>query len=277
MEESVSSFEHEAEYHDPSLGNTHLATQDVLPNSSTFSMPGNMDHVPTQSIAYPIFDDFMNKIENYPQLPFAEPSHVDTPYQHHQIFNRPQSGPQPISMHHDTDSVDNDTYTEFCGVYSPGKLSPVKNNRNPDLPYHCPRCNNNFAGRNNVKVHFSICIIKHGNPDAFRWNDHISLKRRKGEIKDKARNDRFRDALQAYSGIVIPSKLPQGEAIIKYMSSARQGHRLCDVCGGGPFSENCHVKSHFISCVKKKRKPYRSQLVRSLGSQTHQKIVAGKA
>ena len=259
MEDSLPGLQHGAEYLDQRLGRTHWgplpsATQDFYHNSSNFAIRGDLDHVSTQQLAYQPFNNAMKEIENYPQLPFTGPSHVDPPYEHHRIFSQSQPEPQPLSMNHDPDLVDNDdTYTEFRGVYSPAILAPIAKN---DSPYHCPRCGSKFTHRTTVKKHFPGCIIRHGNPDALRWNDHSSLKPlRKGGLKDQARTDKYHDTLQAYSGVVIPSKLRQGQAIVKFMSSSRQGNHLCAICGGGPFSQTYHVKSHFITCVNKYGNP----------------------
>lgn len=146
-------------------------------------------------------------------------------------------------------------------THLPEKLSPVRNSRNTDSPYHCPRYDNKLAARNNVKERFPHCITKDGNPDALRWNGHTSLKPLcKGEMRDKARCDRFRDSLEAWSGVAIPSKLSWGQVIVKFVSSvrvssARRGNHLCAVCDGGPFSKIDHVKSHFIGCVKRYGNP----------------------
>lgn len=260
MEQSVSSFEHEAEaeYLDPSLGGTYwgslpLATQGLSHNSFNFTMLGDLNYTPTQNFAGPTFGDAMDETENYPQLPSTGPSHLDM---HHQSFIQQQSGPQSVSMYYNSDLVGNGAYMKFSGVHSPEKLSSANKDPNKESRYHCPRCDKKFAKRRTVKGHFIRCIDKNGNPDALRWNDHISLKLLpKTGIKHKARNDRFRDDLQACSGVVIPSKLPQGEAIIKYVCSGRQGPHLCAVCGGGSFWQTYHVKSHFITCVKRHGNP----------------------
>lgn len=149
-----------------------------------------------------------------------------------------------------------DTYTEFCGVYSPEKAAPIRDIQRMDSRYHCPRCDSRFSRRSGVKTHFSGCIYKHGNPLALKWNDHISLKQiHQAGAKDQARKDKFNRTLEAYSGIIIPSKLLPGEEIIKFVSSSKRGSSLCAICGGGPFWKATHVKSHFITCVKNHGNP----------------------
>lgn len=149
-----------------------------------------------------------------------------------------------------------DTYTEFCGVYSPEKVAPIRDIQRMDSRYHCPRCDTRFSRRNGVKTHFSGCIYKHGNPHALKWNDHISLKPiHQAGAKDQARKDKFNRTLEAYSGIIIPSKLLPGEEIVKFVSSSKRGSSLCAICGGGPFWTATHVKSHFITCVNNHGNP----------------------
>ena len=110
--------------------------------------------------------------------------------------------------------------------------------------------------RKDVKRHFPGCITKHGNPNALKWNGHVSLQpAEQGGRKDQARRKKFNDTLRAFSGIKIPSKLLPGEEIVRFKSSRERGNSLCAVCGGGPFSTNKNVKSHFMSCVKKYGNP----------------------
>lgn len=135
-------------------------------------------------------------------------------------------------------------------------MAPTRDIQKMDSPYHCPRCDNRFTRRSGVKIHFSGCIYKHGNPHALKWNDHISLRPiQQAGAKDQARKDKSNRTLEAYSGIVIPSKLLPGEKIIKFVSSSTRGNWLCAICGGGPFWNATHVKSHFIICVKNHGNP----------------------
>lgn len=135
-------------------------------------------------------------------------------------------------------------------------MAPIREIQRKDEPYHCPRCDSRFGRRSGVKIHFSGCIYKHGNPHALKWNDHISLKPTpRARAKDQARKVKFNRTLKAYSGIIIPSKLLPGEVIIKFVSSSERGTSLCAICGGGPFWKATHVKSHFITCVKSHGNP----------------------
>lgn len=259
MEESSSGFEHEAGYTNPRTGVTGCgplppAACNISCAAPDFGIIEDLDD-PTQHVAYQTVDEtfynVMNKRMNAP-LPHTGSSYTETEEEHLRSSGQIQSGPQPVSLHHNPNLVDNVTYTKFCGVYSPEKVPPLANSQNADSPYQCPRCRNKFTRSGIVKKHFLRCITKHGNPDALRWNDHSSLQPlRKGERRDEARNNRFYDRLKAYSGVKIPSKLPPGQIIVKYVSSLKRGNHLCAVCGGGPFSVIYHVKSHFISCVQK--------------------------
>ena len=284
MDKSVISFEHEAGNHDFGLGGTHwvplpLATQDSTANFFNSGISGDQNYNPSQQflpqMLDPALEDAMTKIETHPHLPFAGPSFVNRPYEHDQLASQPQSGPQPVSMHQDPNPTNDDSYTKFCGVWSLEEQSPTRNDRCTDSAYHCPRCNKGFTRRTVVKEHFPHCITMHGNPHRLRWDDHVSLRPirkgetkdearthefRKGKIRDKARTDRFRDTLKEYSGVVISSRLPPGQALVKFVSSTRAsskrpGHHLCAVCGGGTFSSAHHVKSHFINCVRKYGNP----------------------
>ena len=255
MEEFNSSFEHEAGYLDPRLGvsswrSSSLAAHDNPSDFSDFALAGGFEYNPTQRLAYSAFDNVINEMQD--QLPSPMSSRLDTQHEQHQFPGQLQSEPEPVSRCHGPNLADNETYTEFCGVYSPEKVPPVRTSQRKHSPYHCPRCDSRFTLRAAVKPHFRRCIAKHGNPDALRWNDHVSLKPlREGERKDKARSDEFRGRLKAYSGVMIPSKLPPGGVIVKFVSSVGKGNHLCAICGGGPFSIARHVKSHFLTCVKK--------------------------
>lgn len=83
----------------------------------------------------------------------------------------------------------NSEWTTVCGVYSPEKCPPMAR-RNPNDPahrFHCPRCDKTFTRRYTVKLHFTGCIAKHGNPEALRWLDHSSLGLNLGVQLDRAR------------------------------------------------------------------------------------------
>ena len=300
MDKSVLSFEHEAWYHDLGSGGTYSgslppATQDSFTNFSDFGISEDQNYNPSHHFACqtvdPAFDDATNKIKTYPHLPFTGPSYVDTAYEHDQLSSQPQSGPQPVSMHYNQKPAKNDTYTKSSGVYSPEELSPTRNDRSTNSPYHCPRCDKGFTTRIIVKNHFPHCISMHGNPDQLRWDDHITLKPlrkeetgdearsyqfHKGKITDKARTDKFRDSLTAYSGVVIPSRLPPGQSPVKFVSSKRQGSHLCAVCSGGPFSYIYHVKSHFNNCVRKNGNPRGANWYDRLDSKHKKRYLPGR-
>ena len=201
------------------------------------------------------FDDAMNEIQMDISLPLPASTYLETP-EGQQDFIRMQPAQQPSSTRKIINLVSMDTYTEVCGVYSAEKVPLTKTPRNKDYQYHCPRCDHTFLQRKNVKYHFISCIKKHGNPDALKWNDHVNLKpTRQGGPKDHVRSKSFQDTLDAYSGVTIPSKLSPGQAVVKFVAPRREGNLLCAVCGGGPFSRTNHVKSHFITCVKKHGNP----------------------
>ena len=83
----------------------------------------------------------------------------------------------------------NSEWTTVCGVYSPEKSLPmVRHNTNdPAHKFHCPRCDKTFTRRYTVKLHFTGCIAKHGNPEALRWLDHPSLGLNRGVQLDHVR------------------------------------------------------------------------------------------
>ena len=101
-------------------------------------------------------------------------------------------------------------YAGFYGVYLPEKAPSNRNNQDrkfhTDSPFHCPRCNKIFAFHGGTKDHFPGCISKQNNPDAFKWNDHISLQPAQEERpRDPARRNKFED-MKAYSRVRIASK-----------------------------------------------------------------------
>ena len=264
MDESVFSVEHDAGYHDFDLGGAHWesmspANQDASADLPNFGVLGDQNSKLHQQLARqmfdPAFEDPTNKIETYPHLPFTGLLWSDTAYDHDQLSSQPQFGSLPVSMHFYPNLAKNDSYPGLCGVSSPKKLSSTRHNQSTDSAYHGPRCNKGFTKRTGVKDHFSNCIKKHGNPSRLRWDDHASLEPlrkgetrdmppsyqfRGGEIRHKARTDRFRDTLKQFSGVVIPSRLPPGQAPVKFVSSTRASskipaHHFCAVCGGGTF------------------------------------------
>ena len=263
MEEFNSGFEHEAEYLDPRLGVSDwrsfpLAAHDNPYDFSDCGLAGDFEYDPTQRVACSTSDNVKNEMQD--QLPSTRSSHVDTQHEQHQFPGQLKSEPKPVSKYHGPNSVDNETYTESCGVYSPEKVPPVRKSQRKHSPYHCPRCDGRFTWRAVVKLHFRGCIARHGNPEALRWNDHTSLKPlREGEPKDKTRSDSFRSRLKACSGVMIHSKLPPGGVAVNFVSSVGKGNHLCAICGGGPFSISRQEPLPHL--CGKTWEPYRSQLV----------------
>ena len=265
MEETNPTFEYDILYPTTERGSLLLEAHDVSPESSDFSTRGDLDYGITQQADQQTidqaFEDVMNEIEMHAHLPHTGSSCMESQYEHQQCSSERQSELQPVSMQDNPNLVDKDTCTKSGGVFSPPKVPPARSSQITVSPYHCPRCDTKMASRRAIKQHFSRCIMKHGNPDALKWDDHASLQPlRQGEIKDKARRDNCRDSLKACSGIEIPSRLRPGRDIVKFVSSAKvssvgQANHLCAICGGGPFSTVCHVKSHFIVCVGKHGNP----------------------
>ena len=185
------------------------------------------------------------------ELRHAE-THQENPQYPFETHSEWQSAPKRKGFN----GINEETYTAVCGVYSPEKMPPTWKGSQLDLPYHCPRCDRRLSKRVYVKSHFSDCIAKHGNPDALRWNDHISLKpTHHGGPRDHVHKKNFNDTLKTYSGITIPSKLSPGNKIIKFKSNSKKGNFLCAIRGGGPFWQTAHVKSHFWTFVKRYGNP----------------------
>ena len=72
--------------------------------------------------------------------------------------------------------------------------------------------------------------------------------------RSKNRSDR----LEAVNGVVIPSKLAEGELPKNLASRTRANtplHWLCPICRGA-FGQKDHVKSHFPACVERNGNPY---------------------
>ncbi|CAF9943338.1 MAG: hypothetical protein ALECFALPRED_011077 [Alectoria fallacina] len=72
--------------------------------------------------------------------------------------------------------------------------------------------------------------------------------------RSKNRSDR----LDAVNGVVIPSKLAEGELPKNLASQACADtplHLLCPICRGA-FGKRDHVKSHFPACVERNGNPY---------------------
>ena len=264
MNESNSSYEYGTEYPDPELGvrgsqSWPPAAHMNPPSFSDSCILGGLDDI-TQQAEYqylgPLFDDAMNKMHLDDQLLHKRSSDVDMGSEDQQCSMKMKSEKQTVSRRKAPNLVDKDSYTIFCGVYSPEIATPVRDSRNIDSPYHCPRCDKRLRTRMSVKDHFPSCITKHGNPDALKWNDHASLRPiRPGGPRDHARQKKFYDDLKAYSGVTIPSKLASGQVMTKFVSPTQRGNMHCAVCGGGPFSLTGHVKSHFITCVKRYGNP----------------------
>ena len=197
----------------------------------------------------------MNEIEVDARLPYSGSSYMEAQHERQQCVGEVQPASQPVFMQNNPDLVDNDTYTNFGGVSSPEKVPRVTRNRHTGS-YHCPRCDNKFCTRRAVKGHFSRCIASLGNPEALNWDDHISLQpTHKGGLKDQMRSNIYHSSLEAYSGVVVPSKLLPGQPIVRYVPRKKQGNLLCAVCGGGPFAKIYHLKSHFVTCVKQYGNP----------------------
>ena len=189
-------------------------------------------------------------------LPYTESNHVETHQEGQQCLFNVQSALQPVPKRWAFDRINEETYTAVCGVYSPEKMSPNREAHKRDFPYHCPRCDKRLSTRGSVKMHFPDCIAKYGNPDALKWNDHVSLKPTPyGISRDPVRKKKFDDTIKAYSGTIVPSKLSPGQKIIKFKSKSKKGDSICAICGGGTFAYSAHVKSHFQNCVKKYGNP----------------------
>lgn len=274
MEASDSSSEYEGAYLDlrsqvTDSGSWPPVAQNALPTFFDFGIIGDPD-----GTDYQLFDQLIKYIssekEIHAHLPFTGSTHFETEHGHQQYSSEIQAGPQIVSKRKPVD----ETYTKYCGVYSPEKVSPVKSSNSS---YHCPRCDEKFTQRRNVKLHFPRCILKHGNPDALKWNDHFSLQPlHQGGLRDRARTYSHHNNLKAYSGMTISSKLPQGQAIIKFKSPLKRGNFLCPVCGGGPFSIIWHVKSHFITCVRKNGNPTGANWYDGLDPKRIEKYSSGK-
>ena len=257
MDEPVSRAEDVTVGPDPIFGleDTESCPHIVLPHFSDLCTLTGIDDVAPQATYQFLgstFDDAMNDIQMDTFVPSLASTHLETP-DDQQGSVKMEPVQRPSSKRKNVNLVRVDTYTEVCGVYSAEKVPPTKHIRDKDYPYHCPRCDNTFNSRKTVKVHFISCIAEHGNPDALRWNDHVNLKpARQGGPRDHVRSKIFQDTLNAYSGVTIPSKLSQ---IVKFVAPRKEGAFLCPICGGGPFSRAHHIKSHFITCVRKHGNP----------------------
>lgn len=180
-------------------------------------------------------------------------------------------------MHSNPHLVDNESYVRFEDVSSLKTVSAVRSTQNTDSFYHCPRCDKLISARRTFKSHFKRCLIKHGNPDDLKWYDHISLQpTRKGGPKDQKRNDIFRDSVEACSGVTIPSKLPPGQSIVKFVSTSKRGSFLCAIRGGGPLSVSYRLKSHFVTRAKKNGNPTRDNWYDRLDPKHTETIVVGR-
>ncbi|CAF9932362.1 hypothetical protein IMSHALPRED_008872 [Imshaugia aleurites] len=260
MEESVSDFKHQEGYLDPRLtvtdwGSLTSAPHNVSSKSSDFDIRD--DTTPQVSYQGPgthrTFDEIMNEIEMEAQLSHTGSSHVEEDFEHQQSLGAMRSKSERAFMQVNPNLADDQTHAKSCRVYLPEKVSP---DTPSEKQYHCPRCDKTFEARRTVKHHFARCITKHGNPDALKWTDHISLQAsHERGVSDQARKDNFNNRLDAYSGVKIPSKLRPGEVIVKFVSSNKNGRFSCAICGGGPFCINTHVKSHFLTCVKRYGNP----------------------
>ena len=127
MEEFNSGFEHEAEYLDPRLEFSDwrsfpLAAYDNPYDFSDCGLAGDFEYDPTQRVAYSTPDNVINEMQD--QLPSTRSSQVDTQHEQHQFPGQLQSESNPVSKYHGPNSVDDETYTEFCGVHSPEKVPP---------------------------------------------------------------------------------------------------------------------------------------------------------
>ena len=243
MDELLLGFGHEAQYPDPAFGLENWKSWPTLAH--------NLDRT---------FSNFSPAAQpdDYQTLPYIESRHADaeTHQENQQYPFETHSEWQPVPKRKSLGGINEETYTAVCGVYSPEKMPPTGKGSQLGSPYHCPRCDRRLSKRIYVKSHFPDCIAKHGNPDALRWNDHVSLKpTHHGGPRDHVRKKNFDDTLEAYSGITIPSKLSPGDKVITYKSKSKKGDFLCAICGGGPFGYTAHVKSHFLTCVKRYGNP----------------------
>ena len=251
------------------LPNTGSCPQIILPYFSDLCTLAGIDDLTPQADYQFLgskFDDAMNEIKMDTFIIPPASTYLQTGG-NHQSSVKMEPAQQPTSAQKKFKLVSKDTYTEVCGIYSAEKVPPNKNSRKKDWPYHCPRCDLTFNSRQNVKHHFISCITKHGNPNALKWNDHVNLRpTRKGGPKDHVRSKIFQDTLETYSGVTIPSKLSLGQVIDKFVAPRKEGDCLCPICGGGPFVRSYHVKSHFITCVKKYGNPIGANWYDGLGA-----------
>ena len=152
-----------------------------------------------------------------------ESRHAETHQENQQYPTETHSGWQSVPKRKPFDGINEEMYNAVCVVYSPEKVPPKWKAPQLDLPYHCPRCDRRLSKRMYVKNYFLDCIGKHGNPDALRWNDHVSLKpTHHGRPRDHVRKKNFDDTIEAYSGITILSKLSPGNKIIKFKFNSKR-------------------------------------------------------
>lgn len=96
-------------------------------------------------------------------LQFGVLGDVDDATQHQQEDQQRFHEMQPVFKQKGSKSVNRETYTEFCGVYSPEKMPPVSHGREKDTQYSYSRCDSGSCYRKGVKRRFLGCIIMHGN------------------------------------------------------------------------------------------------------------------
>ena len=111
--------------------------------------------------------------------------------------------------------------------------------------------------RSEVWSHFVACVALNGNPRGVCWDDEIdvtSSKARQPSQRTKKRNDR----LDAVNGVVIPSKLAEGEWPWTSSNLAKSGTPQdvsCPICNK-TFHRRDHLKSHFPACVNLSGNPH---------------------
>lgn len=158
----------------------------------------------------------------------------------------------------------------------------------------CSICGENFACKAHLQSHFEACVTRKGNSAGARGHDGVQGK---GELyhgdkegsmwercdtgptirdnqlsasasrpsqpspalmaKRAARMRRMHSRLNAVNGVVIPSKLAEGQVPVKVRSHTHGNKPLrlfCPRCKGA-YAEKSHVKSHFPACVDRNGDP----------------------
>ena len=163
----------------------------------------------------------------------------------------------------------NDVAAEYCahltavsGVKIPSKRGPLHKPLQPshlpksnDLTCFCPVCGAGYVQRTEVWSHFVACVALNGNPNGACWDDEIGTGYSK-LLQPSERTIVTKANLDAVNGVVIPSKLAEGElpAPANCPQSTTPGHIACPICTS-LFSRRDHLKSHFPACVKRNGNP----------------------